>query len=251
MPGGFHPFHPGHYELYKSAKQAFPDAEVYVAATNDTSTRPFPFAVKEKLAYLAGVEPGHFIQVKSPFSSEEISGKYDPNETILIFVKSAKNAKGGPNPEGPFPAEVDPATGKLPLVTRGPNKGKPVSNKLQYYKGNENNLKPMSQHIYLAYLPVKEFGPGFTDASQIRKSWPQLDDQRKKALGMMLYPKTQGNKKLASTVVKMLDLAILGTMPAQDKVQETRPGQGLRASYQARIPHPIGDIPDYVDERRS
>lgn len=56
MPGGFHPFHAGHMALYNSAREAFPDAEVYVAATNDTSSRPFPFAVKEKLAKLAGVD---------------------------------------------------------------------------------------------------------------------------------------------------------------------------------------------------
>jgi cytidyltransferase-like protein len=55
MPGGFHPFHAGHLALYQSAKKAFPDAEVYVAATNDQSERPFPFALKEKLAKLAGV----------------------------------------------------------------------------------------------------------------------------------------------------------------------------------------------------
>lgn len=52
MPGGFHPFHAGHAALYNSAREAFPGADVYVAATNDTSTRPFTFAVKEKLAQL-------------------------------------------------------------------------------------------------------------------------------------------------------------------------------------------------------
>ena len=71
IPGGFHPFHAGHADLYQSAREAFPSADVYVAATNDTSKRPFPFALKEKLAQLAGVEPGHFVQVKSPFRSEE------------------------------------------------------------------------------------------------------------------------------------------------------------------------------------
>lgn len=53
MAGGFHPWHGGHTALYQSALNAFPDADVYVAATNDTSTRPFPFAIKEKLAKLA------------------------------------------------------------------------------------------------------------------------------------------------------------------------------------------------------
>jgi len=210
MPGGFHPFHAGHAALYQSAVKAFPDAEVYVAASNDTSERPFPFAIKEKLARVAGVPPGHFVQVKSPFTSEEITSKYDPNSTVLIFVKSEKNSKNGSDPEGPFPAEVDPTTGKLPVVTRGPRKGQPVSNRLQYYKGNEKNLQPMSQHSYLAYLPTVKFGPGITSASEIRASWPKLNDKRKTAMVMSLYPETQKNPKLAANVVKMLDMSMGG-----------------------------------------
>ncbi len=210
MPGGFHPFHAGHAALYQSAVKAFPDADVYVAASNDTSERPFPFAIKEKLARVAGVPPGRFVQVKSPFTSEEITSKYDPNSTILIFVKSEKNSKNGADPEGPFPAEVDPSTGKLPVVTRGPRKGQPVSDRLQYYKGNEKNLQPMSQHSYLAYLPTVKFGPGITSASEIRAAWPKLNDKRKTAMVMSLYPETQKNPKLAQNVVKMLDMGMGG-----------------------------------------
>ena len=29
MPGGFHPFHAGHYALYKSALENFPNADVF------------------------------------------------------------------------------------------------------------------------------------------------------------------------------------------------------------------------------
>ena len=47
MPGGFHPFHTGHMALYNSAKKAFPGADVYVAASNDTKTTPFPLAIIE------------------------------------------------------------------------------------------------------------------------------------------------------------------------------------------------------------
>ena len=52
IPGGFHPFHPGHQSLYDAARKYFPDADVYVAATADTSTRPFPFELKRQLALL-------------------------------------------------------------------------------------------------------------------------------------------------------------------------------------------------------
>ena len=186
MPGGFHPFHAGHAALYQSALKAFPDAEVYVAATNDTKTRPFPFSIKEKLAKLAGVAPGHFIQVKSPFKAEEITSHYNPNEDVLIFVRSEKDKTEQPKPGGMkkdgTPAYFQPYTGK--------------------------DLQPFSKHAYIAYLPTVEFGPGIKSATEIRNAWPNLDDRRKTAMVMSLYPATQKNPKLAANVVKMLDMGM-------------------------------------------
>jgi hypothetical protein len=189
MPGGFHPYHAGHHALYQSAQRTFPDAEVFVAATNDTSSRPFPFAVKEKLARLAGVEAGHFVQVKSPFRAEEITGKFDPQKDVLIFVRSEKDANSPPQPGGTkkdgSPSYLQPLLGA-------------------------KKLEPFARHAYMAYLPTVEFGPGMTSATQIRAAWPSLDERRKTALVMSLYPKTQTSPKLAQTVVKLLDTAIGG-----------------------------------------
>lgn len=187
MPGGFHPFHAGHAALYNSARRAFPDAEVFVAATNDTSTRPFPFAVKEKLAKLAGVEPGHFVQVKSPFRAEEITARFNPEKDRLIFVRSEKDSNKPPQAGGVKkngePAYLQPLLGA-------------------------KRLEPFSKHAYMAYLPTVEFGPGMTSATEIRNEWPTLDEQGKLDRVMSLYPKTQKNPRLAATVVKMLDTAI-------------------------------------------
>jgi hypothetical protein len=189
MPGGFHPYHAGHHALYQSAQRTFPDAEVYVAATNDTSSRPFPFAVKEKLAKLAGVEAGHFVQVKSPFRAEEITSKFDPSKDVLIFVRSEKDANTPPQAGG---VKRDGSPSYLqPLM-------------------DAKKLEPFAKHAYMAYLPTVEFGPGMTSATQIRSAWPSLDERRKTALVMSLYPKTQTNPKLAQTVVKLLDAAIGG-----------------------------------------
>jgi hypothetical protein len=152
MPGGFHPFHAGHMALYQSAREAFPDADVYVAATDDTSTRPFPFAIKEKLARLAGVEPGHFVKVKSPFSAEEITKSYNPEQDRVIFVRSEKDR------------------GKPPIPGGNKKDGTPA--KLQPLN---DNPKPFGQHVYMTYLPTVEFGPGLTSATEIRTAWPRLD----------------------------------------------------------------------------
>ena len=187
MPGGFHPFHAGHAALYNSAKRAFPGADVYVAATNDTSSRPFPFAVKEKLAQLAGVDKGRFMQVKSPFQAKEITAPYNPETDRLIFVRSEKDADkppqaGGVKKDG-NPAYLQPLLGAT-------------------------KLEPFARHAYMAYLPTVEFGPGMTSATEIRTAWPTLNEKRKTALVMSLYPNTQKNSKLAANVVAMLDTAI-------------------------------------------
>lgn len=221
MPGGFHPFHAGHLALYQSAKKAFPDAEVYVAATNDQSERPFPFALKEKLAKLAGVESGHFIQVKSPFQAKEITQNYDPDQDVLIFVRSEKDRSEQPQPGGTkkdgSPAYFQPWTGK--------------------------NVQPFSKHAYMAYLPTVEFGPGITSATQIRKAWPTLNDKRKMAMVMSLYPATQKNPKLAKNVVGMFDEVMgeqvdEGAEEALQYATQAHAGQ-TRSGGEPYITHPM------------
>ena len=208
MPGGFHPFHAGHASLYQSALKAFPGADVYVAATNDTKTRPFPFAIKEKLAKVAGVAPGHFIQVKSPFQPREITDKFNPEQDVVIFVRSEKDRNESPKPGGTkkdgSPAYFQPYTGK--------------------------DVQPFGKHAYMAYLPTVEFGPGISSATEIRNAWPKLNDKRKTAMVMSLYPATQKNPKLAANVVKMLDMG----MGEQQDLEE--------AEKTAKVFHP-----QYVD----
>ena len=217
MPGGFHPFHAGHASLYQSALKAFPDADVYVAATDSQKERPFPFAIKEKLAKLAGVAPGHFIQVKSPFKAEEITRNYDPNSDVLIFVRSEKDKTEQPIPGGTkkdgSPSYFQPYTGK--------------------------DLQPFSKHAYIAYLPTIEFGPGITSASEIRAMWPKLNDKRKTAMVMSLYPAAQKNPALAANVVKLLDAGM--GIEAQELDEGTSKDSTVRAIVND-ISEPIASV---------
>lgn len=202
QPGGYHPFHAGHYALYQSAKKMFSNADMYVAATADTKSRPFPFEIKEKLAKLAGVKPGEFVQVKSPFQAKEITSQYDPETDVVIFIRSEKDRSVQPIPGGTkkdgTPAYFQPYTGK--------------------------NLKPFGKHGYIAYLPTVEFGPGITSASEIRNAWPNLNDKQKLTLVMSLYPAAQKNKKLATVVVNMLD-EVMGS-PTSEKMDENKTAKG-------------------------
>lgn len=184
MPGGFHPFHAGHMALYRSAVKNFPSADVFVAATTDTSNRPFPFKAKKLLAKQAGVPVNRFIQVKSPFRAEEITQMYDPNNTVLIFVRSDKDALKQPQAGG---------------VRRD---GSPSY--LQPYR--RNKLQPMSQHAYMAYLPSVQFGPGMTSATEIRAKWPGMSDEEKHELIRQLYPSAAEKSAAAGKIKDILDV---------------------------------------------
>jgi hypothetical protein len=53
------------------------------------------------------------------------------------------------------------------------------------------------------YLPVKEFA-GITSATQIRDTWPSLNDEQREEFITHIYPKLKGNDKLIKNVVKLL-----------------------------------------------
>ena len=178
LPGGFHPFHPGHLSLYTAAQKAFPGADIYYAATNDKSQRPFDIADKARLAEIIGVPKGHFVQVTSPFQAKEITSKYDPNTTVLVFARSEKDRNEAPHAGG---VKKNGEPSYLQLYTKNP--------------------APMSKHGYMTYLPTVQFpaGPsGVTSATQIRNMWPQANEQQKQEIVADLYPR---NPRMARQIL--------------------------------------------------
>jgi LmbE family N-acetylglucosaminyl deacetylase len=204
IPGGFHPFHAGHKALYDAARDAFPSADIYVAATADISNRPFPFEVKKKLARIAGVDGHRFIQVKSPFRAEEITQHYDPANTVLIFARSEKDR------------DQQPRAGGI--------KKDGTASYLQSFK--RNGLQPMNQHGYMVYLPTVQFGPGMTSATEIRAKWPGMDAEQKSNLVQQLYPDTQVKTKLVDVIVQMLDHVMGGNKEVDEAVLINDPDGG-------------------------
>ena len=204
IPGGFHPFHAGHKALYDAARDTFPSADIYVAATADTSNRPFPFEVKKKLARIAGVDGHRFIQVKSPFRAEEITQHYDPANTVLIFARSEKDR------------DQQPRAGGI--------KKDGTASYLQSFK--RNGLQPMNQHGYMVYLPTVQFGPGMTSATEIRAKWPGMDAEQKSNLVQQLYPDTQVKTKLVDVIVQMLDHVMGGNKEVDEAVLINDPDGG-------------------------
>ena len=169
MPGGFHPFHPGHKSLYDWAVKTFGQTNVYVAATNNQEARPFPFDVKKQLASFAGVPPTNFIQVKSPFNLNSYGGLLQDG-TALIFVRSEKDRNEQPQPDK---IKKDGTPGYL-----------------KSYKG-EKDMEDHTTSGYMTYGPTINFqfsGVDIKSASELRKAWPSMDPEDKRKAAEQMYP---------------------------------------------------------------
>ena len=208
MPGGFHPFHPGHKSLYDWAVKTFGQSNVYVAATNDTKARPFPFEVKKKLAAMAGVPENNFIQVKSPFNAMSYKDIVDA-DTALVFVRSQKDKN-----EQPLPDQTK-KNGELGY--------------LRTYTGKDLNTS--DEMGYMAYGPTINFdfsGMQIKSASELRATWPEMSDEDKLKAAKLMY----GNG--APVAVKLLDQALGDT---EAPVGEAMPYTGKSPQYKGvRIP---------------
>ena len=192
MPGGFHPFHPGHKSLYDWAVKTFGQKNVYVAATNDTKARPFPFEVKKKLAAMAGVPESNFMQVKSPFNNREYAGLLDA-DTALVFVRSQKDKN------------------EQPLPDQTKKNGEPGY--LRTYTGK--NLNTADEMGYMAYGPTINFdfsGMQIKSASELRATWPEMSDEDKLKAAKLMY----GNG--APVAVKLLNQALGGSVEEGDVI---------------------------------
>jgi hypothetical protein len=182
MPGGFHPFHPGHKSLYDWAVKTFGQSNVYVAATNDTATRPFPFEVKKKLAAMAGVPESNFIQVKSPFNLNSYKDMLG-DDAAIVFVRSQKDKS------------------EQPLPDQTKKNGEPGY--LRTYTGKDLNTS--NEMGYMAYGPTINFdfsGMQIKSASELRATWPEMSDEDKLKAAKLMY----GNG--AETAVQLLNKAL-------------------------------------------
>ena len=208
MPGGFHPFHPGHKSLYDWAVKTFGQKNVYVAATNDTKARPFPFEVKKKLAAMAGVPESNFMQVKSPFNNREYAGLLDA-DTALVFVRSQKDKN------------------EQPLPDQTKKNGEPGY--LRTYTGK--NLNTADEMGYMAYGPTINFdfsGMQIKSASELRATWPEMSDEDKLKAAKLMY----GNG--APVAVKLLNQALndLEAPVGEDvSLNEIAPAVGVAAKW--------------------
>jgi len=222
IPGGFHPFHAGHKALYDAAVAQFPKADVFIAATDDKSSRPFPFKLKKTLAGIAGIPAHRFVQVKSPFQPREITDLYDPETTQLIFIRSDKDSGVSPLPGG---FKKDGSASYLQPLKR-------------------NKPENMKQHGFMTYLPTVQFGPGMTSATEIRGKWPTMSDDEKEDLIVNLYP--MNSKPMVKKAIEIFNTVLGNKQPvsmSMGSIEEDKkcgPGEYYCRQAEKCMPIPKG-----------
>lgn len=129
-PGRFHPPHRGHLNAYNFLK-TITGNDTYVSTSGkvELPDSPLTFGEKQQIWVRHGVPPDHIIQTKSPYKSIEITQKYDPDKTSVIFALGQKDAERLKVDQGGY---------------------------FKSYTGNTNTLEPLSKNGYVLVIPENQ-----------------------------------------------------------------------------------------------
>jgi len=166
FPGRFQPFSRHHAAAFKWLESNFGAADTFIATTNTVAPPKSPLNFQEKKAIISKYGFGNqVVQVKNPYKAEEITSKYDPKTTAVVFMVGQKDMQEDPR------------------FVIGKKKDGTDSYFRKYSK--DTTMKPYTQHGYLIVAPHESFdipGVGEMSGTNIRKalSMPTTASQYKK-----------------------------------------------------------------------
>ena len=185
--GGFQPFLPSHLYCWNYIKEKFPEANCFIASSNNTKVRPFNFKEKQFIAIQAGIPKDKFVEVQKPYSPIEICKNYDPNNTILIFGISEKDGErfGGTSLKN----------GELKYLLP--------------YPSASTYLESMNKHAYYVIIPkvqtFKVLGNDISSATQIRELYKKSNETDRMSIIRELYPESTK----INTIKRIFDRVLL------------------------------------------
>jgi len=129
-PGRFHPPHRGHLNAFNFLK-SITGNDTYVSTSGkvELPDSPLTFGEKQQIWVRHGVAPDHIVQTKSPYKSSEITQKYDPDKTSVIFALGQKDAERLKVDQGGY---------------------------FKSFKGDTNQLDPLNKSGYVLIIPENQ-----------------------------------------------------------------------------------------------
>ena len=146
-PGRFQPMGQHHAEVYKKLASKFGKSNTFVVTSDKVTLPKSPLNFKEKSTIIRKHGITNVIQVKNPYKAEELTSKYDPKTTALLFAVGKKDMMENPR----FKIGIKKSGGP---------------SYFQNYEKNKNNLQPFTKHGYLVVAPhVSIKVPGYGEMS--------------------------------------------------------------------------------------
>ena len=146
-PGRFQPMGQHHAAVYKKLASRFGKTNTFVVTSDKVALPKSPLNFKEKEMVMRKHGVTNVVQVKNPYQAQELTSKYDPETTALLFAVGAKDMKENPRFKIGFKKSGEPSY-------------------FQDYETNKNNLQPFTQHGYLVVAPHVDIQiPGFGEMS--------------------------------------------------------------------------------------
>lgn len=153
-PGRFQPMGRHHYDAFQWLENKFGADKTYIATSDkvDPPKSPLNFNEKRAVANKYGIT-SQLVQVKNPYKAEEITAKYDPKTTAVVFMVGQKDMQEDP---------------RFRI-------GKKKDGGDSYFQKYEPNkpLKPYTEHGYLIVAPHVSYnidGIGEMSGTNIRKA---------------------------------------------------------------------------------
>ena len=203
--GRFQPFHKGHKASYDALVQKFGAKNVYVASPNKatSSTDPFKWKEKQRIAKMMGVPAERFIAPKSVYSADAIKEvlPFNDKNTVLVVALSQKD---GDRLIGSTKDEEGYALKK---------KGGRAA--IQWLRDNPGPLA--EGHIYVTLTPTAKFsvlGKVITSATQIRNMYANASDEQRVSILSDMY-----DKKPSKPLKKLFDKR-LGVVQTESLIRE-------------------------------
>ena len=146
-PGRFQPMGQHHAAVYKKLASKFGKANTFVVTSDIVKLPKSPLNFKEKYSVMQKHGIPNVVQVKNPYQAQELTSKYDPETTALLFAVGAKDMKENPRFKIGFKKNGDPSY-------------------FQNYEDNKSTLQPFTKHGYLVVAPHVNIPiPGFGEMS--------------------------------------------------------------------------------------
>ena len=146
-PGRFQPMGQHHAAVYKKLASKFGKSNTFVVTSDKVALPKSPLNFKEKYSVMKKHGVTNVVQVRNPYQAQELTSKYDPETTALLFAVGAKDMKENPRFKIGFKKNGEPSY-------------------FQDYEDNKSTLQPFTKHGYLVVAPHVDINiPGFGEMS--------------------------------------------------------------------------------------